>query len=134
MKQDFKSLGSELKQRRNELNLSLKEAQNATSIQMSHLNALEEGEMEKLISPVYAQGFLKQYAKFLGIDGEKMVRENLELFQVRGSQEFSYGIGTVEKRGSPGSGVKWLPNSMWIAAFGAILIAAYFVARYFEVL
>ncbi|NGX58277.1 MAG: hypothetical protein K940chlam3_01182 [Chlamydiae bacterium] len=134
MKQDFKSLGDELKQKRNELNISLKEAQNATSIQMSHLNALEEGEMERLISPVYAQGFLRQYAKFLGLDGEKMVRENMELFQVKGDLEFSYGIGTVEKRGSPGSGVKWLPNSVLLAAFGGILVVAYFVARYFEVL
>jgi len=133
MKKELTTLGEQLKQRRNEMNMSLKEAQNATSIQMAHLVALEEGEMDKLISPVYAQGFLRQYAKFLGLDGEKMVRENLELFQVREKQEFSYGIGTVEKRGTPGSGVKWFPNAIWALAFGGLLIAAYFAARYFEV-
>jgi len=134
MNKELTSLGEELKQRRNELNISLKEAQNATSIQMSHLVALEEGEMDRLISPVYAQGFLRQYAKLLGLDGEKMVRENLELFQVRERQEFSYGIGTVERRGSPGSGVKWFPNAVWAIAFGGLLVVAYFVAHYFEVI
>lgn len=134
MKKDLKAVGEELKKKRTELNLSLKEAQNATSIQMTHLNALEDGAIERLISPVYAQGFLKQYAKFLGLDGDKMVRDHLELFQVKEKQEFSYGIGTVEKRGSPGSGVKWFPNAVWALAFGALLITAFFVARYFEVM
>jgi len=133
MKKELTALGEELKSRRNELNISLKEAQNATSIQMSHLVALEEGEIDRLISPVYAQGFLRQYAKFLGLDGEQMVRNNFELFQVRERQEFSYGIGTVEKRGTPGSGVKWFPNAVWALAFGALLAVAYFVAHYFEV-
>ncbi len=134
MKQDFKSLGEDLKQKRNELNISLKEAQNATSIQVGHVQALEDGRMDKLISPVYAQGFLKQYAKFLGIDGEQMVRDNLELFVVKDKQEFSYGIGTVEKRSTPGSSVKWFPNAVWALAFGAMIMAAYFIARYFEVI
>ena len=115
------------------MSISLKEIQNATSIQIGHLVALEEGEIERLISPVYAQGFLRQYAKFLGLDAEKMIRENLELFQVKDHQEFSYGIGTVEKRGSPGAGVKWFPNAVWAVAFGGLMVVAYFVARYFEV-
>lgn len=74
--QQMKALGEQLRQRRKEMNLSLKEAENATSIRLPYLQALEEGEMNKLISPVYAQGFFKQYASFLGMDGEQMIREN----------------------------------------------------------
>lgn len=134
MKQDLKNIGQQLKTRRTELNLSLKEAQNATSIQMQHLQALEDGQMEKLISPVYAQGFLKQYSKYLGIDGEKIVRDNPELFHTRSKQHFDYGIGTMELRGTPSGSVKWIPNALWILAFGGVLAAAYFAARYFEIL
>ncbi len=134
MKQDIKSIGENLKQRRMERNVSLKEAENATSIRMTYLQAIEDGEMNRLISPVYAQGFVKQYAAFLGIDGDKLVRENPEVFNKHERQEFSYGIGTLEVRGNPGANVKWVPNAMWLAAFLAILAAAWYAAKYFEVI
>lgn len=130
----MRAIGDVLKQKRKELNLSLKEAENATSIRTGYLQALEEGDMSKLISPIYAQGFLKQYAAFLGLDGEQMVNDNQELFVRANSHEFSYGIGTLEMRGNPGAGIKWVPNAVWICAFGVVLFLAWFCARYFEVI
>lgn len=129
-----KELGGSLKQRRKEMNLSLKEAENATSIRMSYLQALEDGDMHKLISPVYTQGFFKQYASFLGIDGESLVRQNPQIFTRSEAQDFTYGIGTLEGRGNPGSGVKWFPNALWIALFLLVLIVSWYLARLFEVL
>lgn len=134
MKEDMKRIGDKLKQRRKEMNLSLKEAENATSIRINYLQSIEDGDMSKLISPVYAQGFLKQYAAFLGLDGENIIRENPEVFNRHELQEFSYGIGTLEMRGNPGAGVKWLPNAMWIAAIGVILLAAWGFAKFLGVL
>ncbi len=90
--------------------------------------------MDKLISPVYAQGFFKQYASFLGIDGESIVREKPFVFNRPEAQEFSYGIGTLEVRGNPGAGVKWFPNAMWILAFILVLVSAWYAARFFGVL
>lgn len=133
MKQDFKAIGQLLKQRRTELNLSLKEAQNATSIQIGHLQAIEEGMMEKLISPVYAQGFVKQYARFLGLDGDKIVRENPDVFVVRAKAEFDYGIGTMELRATPGSGGRVSPNTLWIVAFGVLALGALLAMRFLEI-
>ena len=127
--QNLKDLGDLLRQRRKEMNVSLKEAENATSIRIAYLQALEDGEMHKLISPIYAQGFFKQYASFLGMDGEQMVREHPGVFHRSETQEFAYGIGTLEGRGNPGAGVKWFPNALWIIAFVAILIAAWYFAR-----
>lgn len=134
MKQDFKSIGELLKQRRKELNLSLKEAENATSIRMVYLQAIEDGEASKLISPVYAQGFLKQYSSLLGIDGERIVRENPDVFNKHIPQEFSYGIGTLEVRGNPGAGVKWFPNAIWILAILGILLVAWIFAKLLNLL
>lgn len=116
------------------MNVSLKEAENATSIRIVYLQALEDGEMNKLISPVYAQGFYKQYASFLGLDGEQIVRENPHIFNRHGSQEFVYGIGTLEGRGNPGAGIKWFPNAMWIIAFVIMLTVAWYAARFLGVL
>ncbi|MFI0435809.1 MAG: helix-turn-helix domain-containing protein [Parachlamydiaceae bacterium] len=123
------SLGNILRQKRKEMNLTLKEAENATSIRISYLQALEDGEMKKLISPIYAQGFFKQYASFLGIDGDQLIRDHPGVFTRAEVQEFDYGIGTLEGRGNPGSGVKWFPNALWIMAFVAILILAWYFAR-----
>jgi len=129
-----RSIGDLLKQRRNEMNLSLKEAESATSIRMNYLHAIEEGEVTKLISPVYAQGFVRQYAAFLGIDGDQLIRDNPDLFTKKEPQEFSYGIGTLEMRGNPGSSVKWVPNAVWIGAFIAVSVFAWYFAKFLEVL
>lgn len=134
IREELTQIGELFKQRRKELNLSLKEIENATSIRMAYLQAIEDGEIHKLNSPVYAQGFVRQYASFLGIDGEKIVRDNPEVFLRPEAQEFAYGIGTLEVRGNPGAGVKWFPNAIWISAFVLLIITAWFTARYFGVL
>lgn len=133
-KNGFETVGEILRHKRKEMNLSLKEAENATSIRTAYLHALEEGEMNKLISPIYAQGFFKQYAAFLGLDGEQMVRENPSLFAKAENQEFTYGIGTLEVRGNPGGGIKWFPNAVWITIFILICIAAWYLAKSMGVL
>lgn len=132
--EEIKNIGELFKQRRKELNLSLKEAENATSIRSNYLQAIEEGEVQKLISPIYAQGFVKQYAIFLGMDGDKIIKEHPQIFNRSINQEFSYGIGTLEMRGNPGAGIKWFPNALWIAISVGILTIAWFVAKYLEVI
>jgi cytoskeletal protein RodZ len=131
---EMKSIGETFKQRRSDMNISLKEAENATSIRMAYLQFIEEGEIGKLISPVYAQGFMRQYAAFLGIDGDKIVREHPEIFSRPEAQEFSYGIGTLEVRGNPGAGVKWFPNAVWILASVAVVAVAWYVAHLLELI
>lgn len=132
--QETKAFGELFKKRRKELNLSLKEVENGTSIRMAYLQAIEEGEMDKLISPVYAQGFLRQYAHFLGVDGEAIVRDHPDVFNKKETQEFSYGIGTLEMRGNPGSSVKWMPNALWMAALVVLLAIGYYLAKFFQLM
>lgn len=134
IKTESASVGELIKQRRQEMNLSLKEVENGTSIRMSHLQAIEEGDMSKLISPVYAQGFLRQYASFVGLDGDKLLQDNPQHFTRPDPQDFAYGIGTLEMRGNPGGGVKWLPNLMWILISVVVVVGAWYFARYLEVL
>ncbi len=126
-KHDPNQLGGLLKARREGLNISLKEAENATSIRMSYLLSIEEGRPEKLISPVYAEGFIKQYAIFLGLDGEKLVKENPGLFVKRAETQFDYGIGTLEMRGNPGSSVKWVPNK-WVLLSAGVILGGWYIS------
>ena len=129
----MKTLGETFKVRRKEMNITLKEAENATSVRASYLNAIEEGDVSKLISPVYAQGFVKQYACFLGMDSDKVARDYPLIFSKHeSSQEFSYGIGTLEVRGNPGAGVKWFPNAIWVLVTVGVMVAAWYLARSFD--
>ncbi|MEI6531447.1 MAG: helix-turn-helix domain-containing protein [Chlamydiota bacterium] len=128
-----KAFGEIFAKRRKEMNLSLKEVENAISIRLNYLQAIEEGHVGKLISPVHAQGFIKQYATFLGVDGDQVIKEGGRSLQMPHlKQEFSYGIGTLEARGSQSGGVKWLPNALWALAGLAILTCAWLVAKYFD--
>lgn len=135
MSAELKDVGELFKAKRQELSLSLKEAENATSIRSSYLEAIENGEIDQYISGVYALGFMKQYAQFLGMDIEHMIRQNPQTFHMPVEKhEFSYGIGTLEVRGSMGGGIKWLPNLLWAAAATFVLVVAWYLAKFLGVL
>lgn len=134
MEEDVQGLGCQFAERRKELKLTLKDVESATSIRTMYLEAIEAGQMDKLISPIYAQGFVRQYAAFLGLDGDRIITENPEIFRRPLNQEFSFGIGTLETRNHPGAGVKAVPSFWWVLAFGMLLGSAYFLAKSLEVI
>ncbi|NGX49037.1 MAG: hypothetical protein K940chlam5_00633 [Candidatus Anoxychlamydiales bacterium] len=125
-----KQIGDLFKTKRHEMNLSLKEVENATSIRMLYLKAIEEGGVDKLLSKVYILGFVRQYASFLGLDGDKIIKQNPKAFDSNvPKQDFDYGIGTLEVRNTQSSSAKILPNAMWIVIGIVVLIGAWFFAR-----
>ncbi|HRW58613.1 MAG TPA: helix-turn-helix domain-containing protein [Chlamydiales bacterium] len=128
MSAQLKEIGQRFKAKREEMHLSLKEVENATSIRQNHLEAIEDGKIDQFFASVYVLGFLKQYATFLGFDGEKLAKENSKLFSAnKQPQEFSYGIGTLDMR-NKNSGKK-LSNFMMIGVVGVVLILAYFFSK-----
>lgn len=68
------TLGEKLKKLRSERRISLGEVSKHTRIQVKYLEHLEEGRYEKLPVDVYVRGFLKNYADFLAIDANVLVR------------------------------------------------------------
>ncbi len=68
-------IGAILEKKRLEKGLSLKEVEQATKIRTRYLEGLEREDPTSLPDPVYARGFLKTYANFLGLDGEQLSRE-----------------------------------------------------------
>jgi cytoskeletal protein RodZ len=132
--ESLKELGAIFKAKRKDLNISLKEAENSTSIRTGYLEAIEEGCIDQFISGVYAQGFMRQYASFLGLDIEKLMKELPAAFAVQPEKhEFAYGIGTLEMRGSMGGGVKWLPNLIWATVGLVAIIGAWYVIKFLDI-
>jgi len=134
MHDEIKQIGELFRARRIEQKLSVKEVENATSIRSTYLEAIEEGRVYEFIASVYAAGFMKQYAAFLGFDADRMVKEHPNAFKgAPEKMEFDYGIGTLEYRGSLAGGVKWLPNAIWAGSAVALLILAWYVAKFLGV-
>ena len=134
MNKVIQNMGDTLRTKRQEMNLTLKEVENITSIRSNYLKALEEGRIAQLISPVYAKGFLTQYANFLGLDIQSLLKENPQIFENKEQQEFSYGIGTLEVRASSGGGVKWIPNIPWMLAALGVTALAWILAKFLNIL
>jgi len=63
-------IGRYLEQKRKERGLSLEEVEQATKIRKRYLTGLEREDYAMLPDAVYARGFLKTYANYLGLDGE----------------------------------------------------------------
>lgn len=130
MKEELQKVGELLRNKREEMHLSLKEVENATSIRQLYLQAIEEGKISQYLSPAYAMGFFKQYASFLGFDGEKILKDHSAHFRNQSDkQEFIYGIGTLEVRGGPHGGVKKLPGMVWGIVVVGILIGAWYFGK-----
>lgn len=68
------TLGEKLKKIRSDRRMSLADVSRNTNIQVKYLEFIEEGAYEKLPVDVYAKGFLKSYAEFLGIDENVMIK------------------------------------------------------------
>lgn len=130
-----KAIGEHFRSKREEMNLSLKEVENATSIRMMYLQAIEEGKIGHFLSGAYSVGFIRQYAGFLGFDVDKLSKEFPDAFRAPvEKQDFAYGIGTLEARGSPHGGVRWVPNLLWGGAFVLISVLAFYFAKFLGVL
>ena len=69
----YDGLGADLKAARERKGLDLMEVADELRIRHVHLQAIEEGYFDDLPGPVYAVGFVRSYAEYLGLDGEVAV-------------------------------------------------------------
>ena len=70
----MEEIGRTLRETRERLGLTLEEAERTLRIRASRLETLERGEFDSLPSETQARGFLHNYAEFLGIDPEEILR------------------------------------------------------------
>lgn len=65
-------IGSTLRLKRQEKKLSLDQVAAETRIRLPYLEAIEAGDLDELPEPIYIQGFIKQYAEVLGLNGTEL--------------------------------------------------------------
>lgn len=76
-------IGSQLRAAREEKGLSIPEVSAKLRISKRYIQALEDENFLMIPSLVYAKGFLKAYAEFLGLDAKAMVSGLVERYQVK---------------------------------------------------
>lgn len=75
------SIGKVLQEAREDMGASLEDVVNETKIRRKYIDALENNQFEVLPGKVYVRGFLRSYARFLGLDGKDLVSQYDELLR-----------------------------------------------------
>jgi len=121
-------LGEELRAAREARNLSLSDVSERIHIRSVYLQSLEDEHWGAIAAPVYVRGFLRTYARFLGLDAEAAV----ERFNAAtaGSDVF---VASASGRGSEGVSGRRLPSVwLWIAAAVAVVLVGFVGYNYFQ--
>jgi helix-turn-helix protein len=74
------NFGETLKRERELRKISLREVSEATKIGLRYLEALEGNRFDQLPGGLFNKGFIRAYAKFIGLDGETLV--NVYLYDI----------------------------------------------------
>lgn len=81
------SFGTWLRRQRELREIRLREVADVTKISIRYLEALEEDRFDVLPAPVFAKGFLREYARFVGLDPDEVVNSYLNAQRARGAEE-----------------------------------------------
>ena len=79
--------GGKLRQARERRGISLRQIAASTKISVGALEALERNDVSKLPGGLFSRAFVRSYAAEVGLDQDATVREFLELFEQRQTEE-----------------------------------------------
>jgi cytoskeleton protein RodZ len=117
-------IGSILRKARNRRRVELSEVEAATRIRARFLRAIESEDWDSLPGGFYTRGFIRTYASFLGLDGERLAEEYRK--SVEGSQESGPSSDLAPLAASSATGSRAgrypRPRLAWLAVPGAILV------------
>lgn len=74
-------VGTTLKAAREQRGLSLEQVARSTKIRAATLRAIEANQMDRLPGGIFTRGFLRAYAREVGVDGEEAVRTYMAEFE-----------------------------------------------------
>jgi hypothetical protein len=121
-------IGATLRDARGRRDLSLEEVESATKIRLRYLRAMENEEWDVLPGGAYSRAFLRTYASYLGLDGERLADDF--------KQEVE-GAAGAERRGAGEATALAMPRErahrrsplpVWLLAVGALIAVVVAVA------
>ncbi len=115
-------IGSVFREARNRRKVDLSEVEAATRIRVRYLRAIENEEWDVLPGGVYTRGFIRTYAAFLGLDGERLAddyRKNVEA----GPRSPAPEPAAASAAGQPRDRRWPVPRASWVAIAAVLLVA-----------
>jgi len=89
------AIGQKLEEARNRKGISIREASESTKIRGDYLTSFEAGNFDLKLPEVYLRGFIRVYARFLGIDPESAVSDlNIDL-GIKPNKTNRKNLGTI---------------------------------------
>jgi transcriptional regulator with XRE-family HTH domain len=114
-------IGETLREARNRRKLDLVEVEAAIKIRVRYLQAIENEEWDALPGGAYTRGFIRTYAGYLGLDGERLADDYRRSGEPQGGERVPKRVEPVptgKRRGGPR-----LSSRMLIAAVCLLLVA-----------
>jgi transcriptional regulator with XRE-family HTH domain len=114
--------GAILREARTRRGIELSEVEAVTRIRLGYLRAIEEENWDALPGGVYTRGFIRTYASFLGLDGDRLATEYREA--VEPGQGSAAEPPATPARPSPRRRERAGPRLGWVAVAGVVLVGA----------
>lgn len=114
-------IGATLREARNRRKVDLSEVEAAIKIRVRYLQAIENEEWDALPGSAYARGFIRTYAYYLGLDGERLADDFRRSIAPPGGERPPKRIEPVPAA-RPGGSPR-LPGWVLVAAVCLILVA-----------
>lgn len=122
------SFGSWLRQQREIRGVSLREIADVSKISIRYLEALEASRFSVLPAPVFAKGFLRQYASFVGLDPDEAVN-----YYIVAQQETAPEEEIIPASAKLRSSAHWayglFLTAFLVALFGVVWFLSFFAER-----
>jgi cytoskeleton protein RodZ len=121
------AFGENLRREREMRGVSLEEISSATKISMRFLEAIEREEFSKLPGGIFSRSFIRTYARYLGLDEERVVAE----YQLAAHPQVEFDLHRMSG-GKPGSGRPEGRTPLIATLVAVVLLAAgYMLFRYY---
>jgi len=91
------SLWDRLRNRREELGISIDEVARVTRISAANLKAMELGDPDRLPAPIYIKGFIRAYARQLKLDEKELVQQYISRYEPE-PEELTLAVSTAPDR------------------------------------
>ncbi len=69
------NLGQTLQEARQRKKVTASQAAAATRMKVQCIEALEHGDFSRMAAPMYARGFIRMYAEYLGLEPAPLIQE-----------------------------------------------------------
>jgi len=119
--------GDTLRRAREQRNMSLRDIAQKTRISVRWLEALEEARLDGLPAAVFVSGYLRSYARAVGLDGQALITRYHALLRERGEPAASdRRIGLSRRSAAWKHGAMWLLlGALMLVVLGTLLVVAY---------